>query len=278
MKGKSDFPVDPSGILLVLVIGYLVATWLLVLAVDFFNVFDLQRVLVESNERVPLLWWVLFREAGATEWLQRLVLIAGMFATLLIRRDALHRSEGRARLAFSVLTAGLFVMFVEEAFNFRHIVGETWLAPGENMTHPVRIVWELTFYSLLGMAMVVPVAWLYLTGRIRRLPTVRLLGIGYMLYGMAAVASATRHVSDWYRQVGDWLVERLGILTLPGWEVAASGAEQARQVDPDFYWTPGFLLMDAFLEESLELLAAGLLVAGFFRLYGDRTGRPARPG
>jgi len=109
-----------------------------------------------------------------------------------------------------------------------------------------RTLTELSFYAVLGGMMVT-----FLVGtfhRFREVPsTMRYLVIGYLSYGVAAIASASRLIGSWYEVIGGSLVQTL----FPHMADVAFA-----ELGPG---AVGYFLMDYLLEESLELLGAATL-------------------
>ncbi len=68
---------------------------------------------------------------------------------------------------------------------------------------------------------------------------------GYFFYGLAAFASASRHIGNWYAVVGTKILDFI----ISGRELSWSASSL------------GFFFMDLVVEESMELMGATFLLA-----------------
>ena len=208
----------------------------------------------------PMLWLILFGEASLTENLQWFsLLLAAFFAGLVAVQSK------QARLAATILCFGLLWMYAEDCSNVRHVtsawLGELWLGYDtvslEWRRSRARTMIELTIYA--GMAAVMAVAyWLVWTRKLLSQPAFIIFTGGYLLYGVAAFGSASRNIGNWYANLGDVLFDTLARKHTLLWR----GQDIVHYQDPLGFWW-----MDYLLEESLELLAASLLVAACICLF-----------
>ncbi|MCC5827328.1 hypothetical protein [Alkalimonas sp.] len=156
-------------------------------------------------------------------------------------------------------------MYAEDCFNVRHVTS-AWLGEyvlGYDVTSMEwrrslsRTVIELAIY--VAMAAVMAVAYLIIW-RQRLLSKWQMTFFtgGYLFYGIATFASASRNIGDWYAKVGTWLFEHLAAAYSLPWQ----GSDIIHYQDPLGFWW-----MDYVIEESVELLAASLLASAGIYLF-----------
>ncbi len=241
------------GMPMAIALTYLTIAWALFFLVDVRNAFGLQDMLA-ARIHIPVTWYYLFQEGGATEigqwlFLSMITLTAGILAGHLL-------AAGRRRpaLFWSLIGVAAALMLIEDAGNPRHYFSSlaVMIIPwGESST--IKTTVELVYYILLSSVPVYAVVrfWRY---PFRSTVTTAFLLIGFSTYGVAGFASATRHVMEWYAAFGHSLHQLIagGQLIIPaGWD----------------QYMLNFYLVDWLLEESLELIgAAALLTATLFYL------------
>ncbi|MCG5539464.1 hypothetical protein [Halorhodospira sp. 9622] len=149
------------------------------------------------------------------------------------------------------LAAGFFFLFLEDAHNTRHYITRTLLDIDRN-TPVLQASVELSYYVFLASVMLLALFLLLRSGTLPKLAR-RLLLIGYPLYGLIAFASATRNIGDWYRVVGSWIQERL----IEGRTISFPWSDEVYTCTA----ISSFVFIDGLVEESIELIAATLLLA-----------------
>ncbi len=228
---------------------YLTAAWAFVLLVDILGQTEITRLLAEQGRTPPFLWFWLFSEAHLTEFLQWSILAS----CLIVCIKAYRKTESEF---FLVLACGLGLMLLEDTVNIRHTLSG-WTSQLLGVTEhrsAVRIITEFAFYGLLGSLMLYPLVTHWT--RIRQSASLfRYALAAYSAYASAAFLSASRYIADWYDAAGAWIIAQLPLADPNVWE-AADASLQERGLFPLGFW-----LMDYLLEESLELLAASLLLA-----------------
>lgn len=249
--------------------GYLLFAWAAVLAVDFLNLGNAQVWWTADLEPLPVLWFELFAEGKPAENLQWAFLATGFlaFVTVALKLRTVDRVRYRYALMLSI---GLLLMLIEDSLNFRHVVVDTYfpLLFGDADDYPrrtYRLIWELTFYSMLSVLMVLPLFAFWRRG-IWRGTGLRVLIAGYLVYGAVGFGSAMRRVGDWQERLGHWIIERFDLAALPAWQESLARMAFWHENVPDYPHTLGYLLTDHLIEESVELLAATLLVMGLLML------------
>lgn len=250
--------------------GYLILGWAAVITIDVLNVFDAQNWLTAGLNPLPLLWYELFSEASPAEMLQWAALAVSfiVFATVALQ---LRKQSDWHRYRFAaMLSLGLLLMLIEDFLNLRHVVVDHYfpLVFGEPSTYPrrtYRLIWELIFYTFLSVLMVIPFVVFWLKG-VWHGTGLRILTVAYLIYGFAGFSSALRRVGDWQERLGYWLIERLNLAELPAWAESLSRMERWRELSSGYTHTLGYLLTDHLIEESIELIAATLLVTALLSL------------
>lgn len=237
-------PPAPATIVVGLAVGYLLLAWTAFWLIDVFNVFGLRDALVAGPHQQ--IWFRLFREGRPTEMLQwaalgGAALVGGVLA-------GMHLAQQRRACAMFWLLMGIaaVLMLIEDAGNPRHYFGEM---ARYHIGSPAQIATELAYFAILAAFP------LYALLRYWRCPwacpsTRRYLIAGIAFYAIAGIASGTRDIGHWYVQVGGYIDQvvlggRLIPLTDDPWQTGGLG----------------FHLMDALVEESIELVGATLLFA-----------------
>lgn len=245
---------------------YLFLSWLMCFMIDVRNwwglreIFTIKEHFVLGGEMAPL-WFIIFREAGPTEILQWIALLitalgSGVMAARLLSSGYCYKAAFWKLIA---IAAGL--MFLEDAANIRHLInyiifligGWDWdSVAGQNF----RGVLELAYFAVLGF---LPIYALLRYGKhiASSRQTLKYLLMGYFFYGIAAMASGTRFIDNWYTRAGTEIylfMDRLAEGDLVEVSTEAHSME--------------FWLMDLLVEESLELIGAGLLLTSVLAYSG----------
>jgi hypothetical protein len=233
-------------------LGYLVVTWILVAMIDFANVNDFRGAWAERFPEEPLVFMWFFNEARLTERLQWLLLSGALLAAAGLCVVCYARGLTSHGRTFFIGVIGLMVMLFEDSLNLRHALYFDLVMPvlfdEPTLIHPLRSVTELAVYSVLGAAMLV--FFLRVVGLARGAPPAfAFLVLGYVMYALAAGASATRYFGNWYEALGGWVAALL----------APELSEIYATTTLDPHYTVGFWLMDSLVEESLELVGASAL-------------------
>lgn len=235
------------GLVIWIPVIYLGVAWALFLMVDVLNVAGAQEA-AARRLAVPITWYYLFQEGGATEILQWLLLggsgLTGAFLAGLLSRE--DRDSG-AHIFWALMALASVLMLIEDAGNPRHYLASlAGMSVSSHLRQTMVTLVEMGYYSLLAS---VP---LYALWRHRsaafKIPRVRrYLILGYLAYATASIASATRHLGEWYSAAGQLMHQLLGgnLLIPPGWDA----------------YTLNFFLVDWLVEESVELLGAAALFA-----------------
>lgn len=201
-----------------------------------------------------------FREGGPVEVLQWSLLLIAVLGCIALAVRSTRLPSKPLVWVFRAGALGIIWMLAEDATNIRHVISLELtvpiFAPDGPMKNHVRTLTELALYAVLGGIMVS-----FLLGvrrcAVRRGNAWRLLLGAYAFYGVAAVASATRYVGDWYEKVGGLFVP----LLQPG---VQTDYERVAPFVPEYGL--GFWLMDWLVEESLELMGAALLASAVLHL------------
>lgn len=236
-------------------LGFLGLGWAGFVLIDWLNVGELRDLVLPAVTSAPLVFLWIFSEAGPIEVAQWICL--GFACLLSIRLAHRHHKQHERRWSvfFALGTGALLLMLLEDTVNLRHILSRQVVLPLVNggPRSMARTLTELSFYAFLGSMMVA-----FLVGtlqRFRQVPSaVRYLLAGYVFYAVAAIASASRLIGNWYEVVGAALVNAF-FPHLVDIAFSSLGAQAL-----------GFLLMDYLIEESLELIGAAALSTALLHL------------
>jgi len=156
-------------------------------------------------------------------------------------------------------------MLLEDSINLRHelsyfistIFYDGMVGSYAWRTSNFRAFIEIIFYAFVGSIMALAFYFIYLTKNSFTY-FIKYLISGYIIYGVAAFASATRNIGDWYSHVGTIILDKLTVNAGLEWE--------ARSII--FYEDPlSFWFMDLVIEESLELIGASLILCGLILIF-----------
>lgn len=261
-------------------LAWLLLAWSAAIAVDVFNAFGLQAWLDEHYSGFPLLWYRLFSEASPTEWLQWALLATGCGFAVAAWLRARRQDDAALQTGWFVLAAGLALMLIEDSLNLRHLFLIEHVRPildalGLEVQHD-RLIWELLVYTTLA-AVMATAAWLLITRLVHRRLSLAVLVLAYASYGTVGFASAGRRIFEWQERLGEIILARFDLLSIPTWQTADENLALAREQVENFRFELSYLLVDHWLEESVELLAAGLLLTAVILLFRDaRVGVPGK--
>ncbi|QBI20304.1 hypothetical protein ER308_12510 [Egibacter rhizosphaerae] len=225
--------------LLALVGFWLVGGWAAFLLVDVLDVGGAQALLEELEQ--PLVFFHLFGEARPTEWLQWAALGTSGVLAGLIAGQLSAGERTRVAGAWTLFAFGMVAMLIEDAGNPRHRVAEYAERLAGSTAGTVAELMVMGAVAALPLLAAIWAGWHLL----RAAPGRRYLLAGYAVYGIAVLSSATR--SLWYERTGAALL--------------------GDQLAPFMHGDPpedrvNFYVLDHLYEESLELVAATLLLVG----------------
>ena len=220
--------------------------WAGVLAVDVLDVGGVrERLFVAREADMPHLYIHLADNNRPLEWVQWILLIVGSVTSGLASGRWLERGERDRAMRVGGLAILLGLLAIKDAGSPRHVIRAyvlDWF--GETAMYLA----ELTVFGVVAAVALVVFVRLLPLARLDR-PTGRLLIIGYSTYAVAALMSATR--TFWYQDTGLWIQRNVF---------------RDRMLQAFYEEGQGYMFMDSIVEESVELLAIGLLVALSFRL------------
>ena len=242
--------------LLLFTILFLITLYILIWLVDFKQVYVLGITEWTHQFPAPIFWLHIFREGFLVENLQWLFLgFSSMlaFAMVFIGRF----DDKRTRTGWLLFGIGLFIMLLEDSINLRHRLNY-FLSQTVNFGPDEYEEWvwsyygisvELIFYAMLGTIMLISfyVLYKYALNKSEK----KILVIGYCFYAIAAIASATRHIGSWYYTAGECLLDLFTGTNELGW----NSESLLFSIHPLSYY-----FMDHIIEESIELLAASLIL------------------
>ncbi len=242
-----------------LVLLYLLVIWLACFLIDVRNLMGLREILVIKDylvmegEKVPL-WFFVFREAGPTEILQWMILLGTVACSTVLSWKLKKLDMPGPSYFWKLISIMAVLMFLEDAANIRHLVnyiifqagGLEWSSEAGKW---LRNVLELIYFAVLASiplyAFVRFSRYIFSVSRARSY-----LILGYVSYGVAVVASGTRFFNHWYQRAGE-IIYRFMDYYSEGELIKVATDTLSME----------FWLMDLIVEESLELIGAGALLA-----------------
>jgi len=237
----------------IFVFCYLLAGWALFFQVDCQNVKGLRSTFAANFEEFGFVFLYLYSEHGLTEILQwsfllGIVVVFAKLAHFYKQKTSvtLMRTCMLCALAFALL-------LMEDVGSIRHEL-TYWVEGLFYPDHPTRLFYRSiveSFYYLLLAIFPLVAFFRIMSGFQPDKITIYLLTAGYILYGVAGFMSSTRFIGDWYELVGYRLVVICGL---------EEGLRHA--TSPSI----GFWVMDALVEESIELIASALIFVSSIRL------------
>lgn len=225
--------------------------WALTGIVDAMNYGGSRDWLLRSDLEPSAVWIQMFTEASLVEWTQWVLLALFTVAAGIVGGALSMKGMRRGAGFWKLMSFAGGLMVIEDAGNIRHAIVEVltqFRVPTVGFVG-TNVLIEAIVFALIGL---VPLYAVVRYGGVLRGrgPVLGLLAAGVVAYGVAVGASATRYVNASYEQAGAWVRETIFA---------------DRLVIPDYNsWDPqvfDFFLMDYLVEESIELLGVGLLLA-----------------
>lgn len=240
----------------------------LVLFDDFIGLIQVEGCWFDSFV-YPLTYYCYFSEGRLVESVQWLFLGVGASSSFFIYGSIQNtQSNMLEKRAFFLFAAGLLLMFLEDWMNIRHLISYAYMIPAFDSwltSTQIRMMWEAVFYVFLSSIMV-GAFWCLLKSDNPCLKPNKRLIFGFILYGLVGFGSAFRRLFDWQERLGNAIIEGFDLKRLDAWQEAYAIYYRALENNPDFGWSPGYLLVDHLVEESLELIAASFLLSGLLAI------------
>ncbi len=264
MKIKfTKWEIKPSNVIAVAII-YLILAWGFSYFIDVHNFLGFRDKLFSEGMDVQLLWYYLFHDGFITEWLQWIFLGGTALVSSHIGGRLVSLGNREPATFWILLSAAAVLMFIEDAFNARHYIAffTQVIFDAEGFTNPVKTITHLIYFVFLASIPMYALLrfWRYIWASAS---TSYYIAIGFITYGMAAFASGTRDIMNWYSVVGE---------SING--IIASGIMSNYFVQTEPTRPLGFYLMDSVVEESIELIAAAALLAAAFAYLQDLNSSP----
>lgn len=252
----------------------LISLWLTVILVDFLNVGQVQvEILDRRYSGLPLVWYWFFREGQLVENLQWLLLGLSTLLIIIVWFELRRQTGKRIQAVLVILFFGLALMLVEDSLNFRHAMSGVVFVPllqdsTDLSVGEIRMLWEASFYLMLASLMAIPIYLLW-KDRLLSPSTFRWLIPAYGVYGLVAFGSALRRIGNWQERFGEYVIYRFSLLELPAWQQSFDLITHRPTWMPPSSYKLGYLLTDHLFEESVELIAAILLLVALTKLAND---------
>lgn len=239
--------------LLLFTILFLVTIYILVWLIDFKQMYV--PGLSEWKDQFPanLFWVQIFREGGIVENLQWFNLGIS-FILCLLCVYLIRKQRHKIHWGLVLLSIGLLIMFLEDTINIRHQLSyfislhfyDGIVGTYEWRTSTFRSLVEISVYAILGLLMITAFIKIYHDYDFPNSGKMYLFS-GYLFYGIAAAASATRNIGDWYANIGEKILEYIQMGNTYEWSAQSIIFYQ----DPLSFW-----FMDLLFEESFELIGS----------------------
>jgi hypothetical protein len=231
-----------------------------VLLVDAANVLGLRETLAASDLEIDALYYLMYRDGGPVEIVQWSFISLFVIVSAHLSGRLFEREPVPARFWVCASILGGF-MILEDAGNVRHLLADIGVAFLPFRELASRTLVEGTFYAVIATPAFVG-AWYYVRMDPERRPPAKLILPGVGAYAVAAIASASRALGDWYVVAGHWVNDTILGSRLPPMADGFWGVADGRDVT-------AFMIMDFILEESIELMGATLLLAAAVAVLED---------
>jgi len=230
--------------------------------IQFSKVFGIHEWLLANYEDYPIFWVQMFKEASPTEYIQW-VFIFLLFSLSLVLLVKTRKDKSISFWPWLLLSGGFMIMFLEDVFNLRHFINNIIAASlniawADFIYDPRRSYIELAVYVVLAVIMVVAFVLIIKEQKLS-LRGKKYLLVGYLIYGLAGFASASRHLGGWYTRTGQAILLR----------IYPEDLLYMIERNPDY----GHMFMDYLVEESLELLGGSFLLAAMVVFFTSRIRR-----
>lgn len=246
---RTKWEMKPENIMAAVII-YLILTWGFSYLIDVHDFLGLHSVMYSDEADVNLLWFYIFVDGGPTEWFQWTLLLGTALLSSYSGGRLVSLGHRKAASFWIIMSAASVFLFVEDAFNTRHILASFTMSvfDAEDFTNPIKTITYLIYFTVLAS---IPLyAFIRYWRSIWSSTKTRLyLIIGFCAYGTAGIASGTRDIYHWYGVVGEFINNQI-----------AGGAMSQYFTQTEPTRPLGFYLMDSLVEESIELIAAGALL------------------
>jgi hypothetical protein len=247
---------------LVFAVVVVLVSGLAVILIDAGNMLGLRSQLAGGDLEVGLLYFYLYKDGGPVELVQWFYLAAfTLIAAHLSGRFAAEDGDASRFWLFGAILGILMVL--EDTGDVRHLLADVGVHVLPLPSSVARTLIEVAFYALIATPALLA-ALLYGRLPVDRRPRAALLVPGVVFYAIAAIASATRAIGNWYVHAGHWVHERMMGGNLPAMPDGFWGVADGRDVT-------AFMMMDFILEESIELMGAAFLLAAAIHMVTHRS-------
>lgn len=231
----------------------LLISYILMLAVDIFNVFNTRSLLEDLY--IPLLWNSIFTERGPVEILQWIFLAGFSITSAKIAKNFKEKDKLKESIFWSLFAFGGFIMLLEDAVNIRHfIIGTVF-----SLEWYVGKKLELLIFGLIALLPIIAIIKYFKYVNQDKVTNI-LIVLGFIFYGSAVFISGPADLTE----INPWIGNSLYDLTV------SIGGEEVEEIyvyidekmvatqDGKLVW---YRFVDFLVEESLELLGATMLFA-----------------
>lgn len=245
----------PAHLTLVVAVLVVIGAWLTVYAVDVWGWGN------RGEGRLPM-WWELFND-GVVEVVQWVYIAVFVVAAGYLGGRLQGGPHAGVGSFFYVMSIGFALILIEEAGDVRLILAEAigrWLGYEILGMHfhvigtlPVMLL--LAFFPIYALLRYGKHVWQLKRAR-------KYLAALYGLYAVSQIGAQTSHIEGWYAHFGNWINA-----TFFNWQLPAMPG-----IDPG---ANSYFIIDNVVEESLEMLAAGALLAMILAAAAELRGTAA---
>lgn len=243
--------------------GFLIISWILVVLIDIYNIFDLREYFYHGI--VPTFWHYTFRESGPIEIVQWTFLALLALTSLYLYLKSKQVGSKKERNFWGLFTITGVLMLAEDWLDIRHLILREYLT----LEWVVLNLLETGYFLALGL---IPIGAVLLYGRIIKSKdslTLVLIVLGIGVYLVAIFLSGPADLTNINQAIGNSLHESFN-------EIGGEDLEELHQIGQNRIEEQeeelGVSMMgvtyrfkDLLVEESIELIGATLLLAAAFR-------------
>lgn len=235
-------------------------SWIICYLFDVKNALNLADRLLSTGFEAPFMWFHLFNQGAPIEILQWIMLAACVLCCGILSEREKSNDKDRRAMFFVLIGIGLCLMLLEDAADIRFDIASyaDFFFTQSDARGLAGTITELAIYALIAGFMIFPILRYWGALRLKG-KSLLYLGMGYLMYAVSSIMSASSGFQDWYARAGTAIVEFLPINNIGAWELTDMVFQEHGRNPLGFY------LIDFVIEESLELIGAAFILA--FLLY-----------
>lgn len=242
--------------------GILIFSWILVVLIDFYNIYDLRDYVYHGI--VPTFWHYTFRESGPIEKIQWTFLTLLALTSFYLYLKSKQGDSRKVRRFWGLFTITGLLMLAEDWLDIRHLILREYLT----LEWVVLNLLETGYFLALGL---IPIGAVLLYGRKIKSEnslTMVLMVLGIGVYLVAIFLSGPADLTDINYVIGNTLHEsfnEMGGEELEELHQIGQGRIEEREEELGMtMMSVTYRFKDLLVEESVELIGATLLLAAAF--------------